>query len=96
MRRVSWQITEEGSVSVLLDELHRFIEPDIRAITGERLWLAVAQVGIVKIVISPIVGRLTDAPAAMDSGDIESPVLRSERIVISQLPLAEDACSVSV
>ena len=95
MRGVRGDIAEKRTILVGFDELHRTVKPYIGAIAGKLLRLAIVKVRIVEIIIAPIVGSLADASPAVNEHLAESSILRPERVVVPQMPLAENTGSIA-
>ena len=96
MRCVRSDETDEGLVLVTINEAHALPEPDIRAVAVELAWLAVDHVGIVKVIILPPVRHLADSASAMRNDLLEAPVLGAIRVVVAQMPFAEETGGVAV
>ena len=96
MRRVRRHITEKWTLSVAFNKRHRLLKPDIGAVAIIRLFRAVSKVGIVKIVVTPVIRRLTDTAAAVVEGFFKPSVVRPERIIIAEVPFAEHAGFIAV
>ena len=96
------QVDEEGLSRLALlgpdigDELHRFVEPDVRAIAFEFGPLVAHQKSVVEIVVAPIVRDLSQSSAAMPDAAIKSLVHRPRRCTVAEMPLAEDSRCVTV
>ena len=95
VRRVGGKVNEERPILVLVDELQGVVEPDVGAVAGNLLGLAVAEVDVVEVVVTPVVGPLTDAAPAVAEDVVETLVLRAVRVVIAQVPFAEHAGAVA-
>ena len=96
VRGVGRDVSEERLVSVGLNEFHALIEPDIGTEPFEPLMLSARDVGVVKVVVAPIVGRLTNATSLMIDTELEAPVFWSIRVAVAQMPLTEHAGRVAI
>ena len=96
MRHVGGKVAEEGAVLVGANEFERLVEPHVGAVALELLGLAVAEVGVVEVVVSPVIGAVADGAAAVVEGLLESPVLGPEGITVAQVPLAEHAGPIAI
>ncbi len=91
MRSVGRDGAEEGVVPVALEEAQRLAEPDVGAVALEVPGFPVDGVGVVEVVVSPVVGGLADASAAVGDHLVEAAVLRPVGRAVAQVPLAEQA-----
>ena len=91
VRGVGHQISKERPLAVRLDEFHRRVEPNVGAIPVKLLRPAVAEIRIIEIRITPIVGRLPHTTPAMNQHLAKTSILRPERIIIPQVPLPKAA-----
>ena len=82
--------------SLSLNKCHRLIKPDIGTVTVKRLFGTVAEIGVVKIVIAPIVRRLTDTAAAVVECLIKASVVWTEGVVIAEMPFPEHTGFIAV
>ena len=97
VRRVRGDVGQEGR-SGLRGALHvvdRFVEEDVRAVPLERLPPAVADVGVVEVVVAPEVGNRADVGRGEPHRLVESAVLGPEGVVVAEVPLAEHAGAVT-
>ena len=91
MRSICRQITEKRLILIFLNKFQSFGEPDISAVAAEFFSLPVAEVGVIKIIIVPVVGLLSNPASANYQNFIEASVLRAKRITVAQMPFADDA-----
>ena len=57
--------------------------------------LAVVEVGVVKVIVAPEIGCLSDPAAAVCDYGLKAAVKRSVRVVVAQMPLAEHAGAIA-
>ena len=77
------------SVFVLFNESNAFTKPDISAVACKFFEFSVSFVGVIEIVITPKIWRLSDSTSAVIDGSIETPVMRAARVVVPQVPFAK-------
>ena len=96
--RVRCDIGEERLARRLLplDESFGVIEEDVAAEPFDGRWFGVVKVGAVEVRIVPVVWCLPNAAPAMSHHLLESAVLRSIGIVVSQVPLAKHPGRVTI
>ena len=75
----------------MLDKVHAFSEPNVRAVAFELFELPVSFVGIVEVVVAPVVRRLADSATTMPDNVLKTAVLRSMRSAVSEVPLTNHA-----
>ncbi|OPZ09032.1 MAG: hypothetical protein BWZ10_02596 [candidate division BRC1 bacterium ADurb.BinA364] len=95
VRRVGRNIGEERPVFVSLDELQGRPEKHVGAVAPIGLPLAVVAQHVVEVIVAPVVRTLADSAAAMDQDLLEAAILRTERIIVAQVPLAEDSRAIA-
>ena len=91
VRRVGGKVEEEGLVLVGLGELGRLLEPDISAVSLERLPAILGHVVIVVVVVAPVVGTTTNTAVEVINGMIKTLIQWSTRVTCTQMPLAQHA-----
>src|SRR5690606_16600612 len=93
---VGCQVQKKGTVPVVFDEFQAFLEENIGNIALVFLGCAVVPVGIIKVIVSPIIGSLLYTSPAVAHHLLKATVLRTEWIIVSQMPFTEHAGGVSV
>ena len=96
MRDVRGQIAEERAVPVVPDELDQGVGEDLGAVAFIRLRLAVVLEYRIPVAVAGRSRRLADAAAPMHQGLVEPLVHRAQRVVVPEVPLAEDSRDVPV
>jgi hypothetical protein len=86
---IGGQIDKEGTVAVPLDELERLVEPDVGGVAFHRLGNAVAEVSVVVEIVAEGVAHMSEDTTAVVQGLLEALVVRPQRVVVAQVPLAE-------
>ena len=89
-----WRRTGGPAGRAPLDETDRLVEPHVRAVSGVFHGLPVMEIGVVEVIVTPEIGRLSHAPTLVGHHVPESPVLGTVGIVVAQVPLAEHGGSV--
>ena len=97
VRRVRSDVGQEGRSGRhgTLHELDCFVEEDVGAVPLERLPFAIANVGVVEVVVAPEVGYRADVGGGEPHRFVEAAVLRPEGVVVAEVPLAEHPGSVA-
>ena len=95
MRSVSRNIAEERAVLILLYKFHGLREPDISAKPLMLLPHSISHESVVKIVIGPVIQRIANSSTATHQYIFKTAILGAERIVVTQMPLAEKTSAVS-
>ena len=80
----------------LTHKLHSLIKKDIGAVARETFPTSISDIGIVEIVIAPKIRHRSYVGGREPEGFMESPVFRPERIIISEMPLPEDAGQITI
>ncbi len=89
--RVGRDVGEKGIAGLrrASHEVDRLVEEDVRAVPLERLPPAIADVGVVEVVVAPEVGHGADVGGGEPHGFVESAILGPEGVVVAEVPLAE-------
>ena len=96
VRRVERKVGEKRSIArFAFDPFRRFAKEDVGAIALVFLPLAVVHVGVVEIIVFPEIGCGANVRRGEPQRFVETPVLRAERIVVAEMPLAKNAGPVS-
>ena len=95
MRRIGGDVGEERLAAPVTDPANRLVEIHVGAVSLERLLLAVAEQDRIKVVGSGRIGRLSDAAALVDHGCLEALIDGALRVVVPEVPLAEDPGAVA-
>ena len=80
---------------MLLHEMHGFRKPYIIAITFKGLRFSVFEIGVIKIIVTPIIGGMPDSATTMHEHFIKSPVLWAKGVAVSQMPFSKNTGSVT-
>ncbi len=96
MRGIGGDVAEEGSIPMSFDEFQGLVEPNIGAIALIRSVAFMGPVGIIKIVVAPIIGRIPDTAPAVGHHFLKASILGAIGIVIAQMPLAKNAGDISI
>jgi len=83
------KVAEKRPVLIGFDELYCPIEPHIGTVAFEFFRLAVMEVCIVKVVVSPVILGVADTASLVDQHFVEATVAGPKRIVVTQMPFAE-------
>ena len=78
-----------GSIHLLVHPIDGFVEKNIGAVAVESFPHAVVKVNVIEVIVVPIIGNAVDMGGREPDSLVKSPVLRSIRIVIAKMPLAE-------
>jgi hypothetical protein len=85
-------VGEERTVTVALDEIERAVGEDVGTVALRADQAPVVQDERIEVARAVRrIGRLTEAAPANHHGLVEALVARIERVVVAQMPLAEDA-----
>ena len=102
MRGICGDIKKKWIIFVLGDESQTFAKPHIRAIAIKFLKGSLTTtrtdpfVSIIKIIISPVIGCLSNSSATMPYRILKPPVLRAVWSIVSQMPFACHSCLVTI
>ena len=96
VRRIGGDVQKEGSISVRLNKTKALSEPHVRAVAFECLEGAVALVGIVEVIVSPVIRGLPHTTAAMPDHVLKPTILGTVRRIVTQMPLAHHASDIPV
>ena len=77
------------------DETDRLVEPHVRTVSRVLHGRAVVEIGVVEVVVSPEIGRLSHAAALVSHHVLESAVLGPVGVVVAQVPFAEHGGAVA-
>ena len=98
--RIRREVAEKRTVliafSLSLNERHRLLKPDIRAVTIKGLFRTVSEIGVIEIVVAPVIRGLTDAATAVVEGFVETSVVWTEGVVIAEMPFPEHTRLIAV
>ena len=102
MRCIGCDIKKKWIILVIGNESHTFAKPHIRAIAIKFLKGSLTAprtdpfIGIIKIIISPVIGCLSNSSATMPYGILKPPVLWTVWSIVSQMPFACHSCLVTI
>jgi len=89
MRRVGRDVAEKGFILLSFDKVERFVEPDVRAIAFELFGDIVAPIDVVIVIVAPVVGCLTGRAASVSNRFLKTPVVRTKRVALPEMPFPE-------
>ena len=67
-----------------------------RRVTFVAYRLAIVKIGIVELGVAPVVRHLPNATSTVNDGNVETLVLRSEWVIVPEMPFAEDRGEIAV
>ena len=96
MRRVRGNVEKEGLLLIFLHEADRLLKPNVGAVAVKLLELPVSFIGVVKVVVPPVVGRLPDSAASMPDDILKSAILWAMGRVVTEMPFPDHAGPIAI
>jgi hypothetical protein len=82
VRRVGRNVGKERFVFVGLNEFNTLFKPNVGAVSVKPLVLAVDDISIVEVIVSPIIGSLPNAASPVVYAVLEASILRPVRVAV--------------
>ena len=98
VRCVGWQVGKERLIRIgaPLDPVDGVVEENVGAVAGEGFALAVPAVRVVEVVVPPVIRYGADLRGGEPQGLLKAAILRAIRVIIAEVPFAEDAGAVAL